>query len=172
MQIFKKLTSLYQWWLLDSVRKHSQLPVLFSFSLHSTATAPQSNGNAQWPEGDDIILEQLWLTLYSMFYSNHIAMSFPISSDHLNPLIIYQRHWSSVYCMSPAYLGLYCTSCLVLINLCGVRALQALAATVMRVCLVWRLCRTNADGLYACRSGLAFSHTGGQNRGNNGKFHL
>ncbi|TNN80189.1 hypothetical protein EYF80_009514 [Liparis tanakae] len=27
--------------------------------------------------GDDIILEQLQLTQYSMFYSNHIAMSFP-----------------------------------------------------------------------------------------------
>lgn len=98
-------------------------------------------------------------------------MSFPISSGHLNPLIIYQRHWSGVYCKSPVYLVLCCTLCLVLINLCGGRALQALTATVMRVCLVWRLCRTNADGLYGCRSGLALSlsHTGEDYRWSEGK---
>ncbi|CAJ1073519.1 hypothetical protein EYF80_009514 [Xyrichtys novacula] len=39
----------------------------------------QSSGNPQWPGGDDIIPEQLWLTQYSVFYSNHIAMSLPIS---------------------------------------------------------------------------------------------
>lgn len=130
-----------------------------SLSLHRADTAPQSSRNTQWPEGDDIILEQLWLTQYSVFYNNHIAMPFPVSSGHLNPLIIYQQHWSSVYCKSPAYLVLICTSCLVLINLCGGRALQAFTATVMRVCLVWRLCRSNADGLCGCRSGLALKHT-------------
>lgn len=130
-----------------------------SLSLHRADAAPQSSRNTQWPEGDDIILEQLWLTQYSVFYNNHIAMPFPVSSGHLNPLIIYQQHWSSVYCKSPAYLVLICTSCLVLINLCGGRALQAFTATVMRVCLVWRLCRSNADGLCGCRSGLALIHT-------------
>lgn len=130
-------------------------------------------GNPQRPGGDDIILEQRWLTQYSMFYTNHIAMSFPVRSAYLNPLIIYQEHWYCVYCMSPVYLVLYWTLCLVLINLCGGRALQALTATVMRVCLVWRLCRTNTDGLYGCRSGLApLTHTGGDYRNSMGKFHL
>lgn len=58
----------------------------------------------------------------------------------------------------------YCILSLVLINLCRRRALWALTATVMRVCLVWGLCGTNADGLYGCRSGLALSHTAGNNR--------
>lgn len=151
---------------LNFVRKREAFPVSYpvfsslSLSLHSTDAAVQSSGNPQWPEGDDIILEQLRLTQYRVFCSNHIAMSFPISSDHLNPLIIYQQQWDGVYRKSPEYLVLYCTLCLVLINLCGGRALKALAATVMRVCLVWRLCRTNADGLYGCRSGLALTHTG------------
>lgn len=148
------------WILIESMK--SVLSHVLSFppplSLRSTDAGPQSSGNTQWPEGDDIILEQLWLTQYSVFYSNHIAMSFPVSSGHLNPLIMYQQHWSSVYCKSPVYLVLICTLCLLLINLCGGRALQAFTATVMRVCLVWRLCRTNADGLYGCRSGLALTH--------------
>lgn len=142
---------------------------LSSPSLHSTDAAPRSSGNPQWPGGDDIIPEQLWLTQYSVFYSNHIAMSFPISSGHLNPLIIHQQHWSGVYRKSPVYLVLCCTLSLMLINLCGGRALQAFTATVMRLCLVLRPCRTNADGLYGCRSGLALTHS---TVGGRGKFHL
>lgn len=126
------LHSLY--WCLNSVRKREECPVSPPLlSLRSTDAGPQSSGNIQWPEGDDIILEQLWLTQYSVFYSNHIATSFPVSSGHLNPLIMYQQHWSSVYCKSPVYLVLICTLCLVLINLCGGRALQAFTATVMSV---------------------------------------
>lgn len=45
----------------------------------------------QQPEGDDIILEQLFYRQNSMFHSNTIAVSFPISSGHLNALIIYQE---------------------------------------------------------------------------------
>lgn len=100
----------------------------------------------------------LGATPYNMFRSNHIAMSLPMCSGHLNPLIIYQKQSGGVYCKSSEYLVLYCLLCLVLINLCGRRALWALVATVMRVCLVWGLCTTNADGLYGCRSSLALSH--------------
>ena len=49
---------------LNFVRKREEFPASapLSLSFHCADAAPQSNGNPQWPEGDDIILEQLWLT--------------------------------------------------------------------------------------------------------------
>lgn len=153
---------------LNSVKRRS----LVSAPVHSLASQRRcdahSNGN---PRRDYIIAEPHRLIQRSAFYSNRIAMSFPITSDYLNPLIIYQQRWSSVYCKSPGYLVLCGTFCLVLINLGGRSGLRALTATVMRLCLVWSPCTTNTDGLHGCRSGLALLHFGGGCRRIREKFH-
>lgn len=46
------------------------------------------------------------------------------------------------------------------------------AALVMRVCLVWRLCATNADGSYGCRSSLVLFHTLEDTIGDEENFNL